>query len=150
MRCFIGVFAIVLIASQGLEPGTAKAWGSYRERLTLELELGAGVLGQNTTGVGAPLLSSGYDRQPGLALDLGWRVLVRDNRYYRHGVMLRGLYQAGPFLGVGGYGFRFGVVELAYSGRVLFPCMSDDRREVSLEAHIGIGGGYADAGLGTG
>ncbi|MDH5491451.1 MAG: hypothetical protein OEY14_05810 [Myxococcales bacterium] len=118
-------------------------------RTTLEFSLGAGVLGQNTMGVGGALLGHGYDRQAGLAIDLGARWLIEQNRGFEHGLLLRGAVQSGPAL-AGEYGFRFGIVDMAYTARLHCSCMSRGNRRVYLSGRVGLSGSIADAGIGRG
>lgn len=116
----------------------------------LELWGGVGVAGQNTNGVGAPLTEYGYARSPGVGTEGGLRVLFGHNRYFRHGLTLRGTYQAGRAFGRDGYGFRFGLADAGYTFRTNLPCMSDDKRQFYAGGTLGVSAGYADAGSGRG
>lgn len=121
------------------------------KRLTgLELWGGVGVAGHNTTGVGAPLDEYGYARSPGPGAEAGLRMLFGTNRYFRHGLTLRGTYQAGRRFGRDGYGFRFGLADAGYTFRTNLPCMSDGKRQFYAGGTLGVTGGYADAGTGRG
>src|SRR5688500_16030126 len=82
----------------------------------LEVTVGIGAMARGTTGVGAPLLAYGYDHGGGMIAGLGLRLFFAGStRFIRHGVLLRGAFNAGSSFGlVGGYGFATTTVDAAY------------------------------------
>lgn len=115
----------------------------------LELTLGIGVMGHNTAHT--PINGYGYDRDPGPAADAALRLLFGQNRYFRHGVTMRGVYFAGRQFGANGHGFRFGLADLTYTVRSLLPCISRQNGvRFYASASLGLSGGWVDAGSGRG
>jgi hypothetical protein len=116
----------------------------------LEIALTTGFFDRSTTGIGAPL-DAGYDTEMGVGAGLDVRLFFDDeNDYFRHGIVLAGTHERGPFFGVGGYGFAWTELDAGYSVRALFPCMSSDDVKWYGYGTIAMSGVIADAGMGTG
>jgi hypothetical protein len=116
----------------------------------LELALTTGFFDRSTTGVGAPL-DAGYDTELGVGAGVDVRLFFDDsNEYFRHGIVLAGTHERGPFFGLGGYGFAWTEVDAGYSVRALFPCMSGETVKWYGHGTVALSGVIADAGLGQG
>ncbi len=147
---------LFLAAAAVLSLSTSTAEAGYHPRspesgglTALELTLGIGVMGHDTTGV--PLAGYGYDGEPGPAADAAIRLLFGTNNYFRHGFMVRGTYFSGRQFGRDGYGFRLGLADLTYTARTLLPCISNrDGVRFYASASLGVTGGWANAGTGRG
>lgn len=118
-----------------------------RDHALLELTVGAGIADRSSTGIGDPLLGMGYDQSFGPRGSATMRLFVEDSdhAYVRHGMLARVAYTAGPNLGIEGAGFRNTAIDLGYSGRVRFPCMSRGDFSVHLGGYLAITGLVADA-----
>ncbi|MEM9860923.1 MAG: hypothetical protein AAF938_04855 [Myxococcota bacterium] len=115
----------------------------------VELSVGLGVMGHVSTG--APVTGYGHDSEPGPVADGTLRLLFGNNRYFRHGLTARGAFFGGRAFGRQGYGYRFGLGDLAYTVRTLLPCISQrDGARFYASASLGLTGGWADAGVGRG
>lgn len=118
----------------------------------LEIVLGFGVIDRGVTGVGEPLLGYGYDHSGGPRADMALRLFFAEsNQYVRHGIAVRGGFDAGETFGLaGGYGFATTTIDLAYVLRFHCPCISGDQTKWFLSAVVGVSMLHAEASTGAG
>lgn len=116
----------------------------------LEITVNTALVDRSTAGTRGAPSGYGYENDAGLGLGAEVRIYARTDSYFRHGLIVGNMNQAGPLLGYGGVAFQSTFVDVGYTASVIFPCMSDDTVRWQLSGILAVVGAYADAQSGVG